>query len=175
MSSVDKQPKTPKSAAEKPVAKIISEQASVLQDETKAQVRAAVDEVQTQAQKTFEEGRRGVAAQIESVASALRGGGEALREHRLDAFAVYPEDMARRAEDVSVYLRERDAAAMRRDFERTLEREPALALGGLVALGATGVWYLKTRRRGTRDGVSTKRTVAATVPTTPTSTTNRRG
>lgn len=138
-------PKTP--AAQKPISDIVTNQVSVVQGEAKAQSQAALDKLQAQAQTTFDKSRFELTKQIETVSRALRGGSRELREHHLESFAVYPEQMAERIDDVSAYLRDRDGNAMRRDFERTLERDPVLVLGSLAALGAAGVWYLKRRQR----------------------------
>lgn len=135
-------------AADKAVTDIVTDQVSVLQEEAKVQSQAALDKLQTQAETTFDKSRLEIAEQIALVSKALRGGSEELKEHSLGTFAVYSEQIAERIEDVSTYLRDRDRNAMRRDFEQTLERDPVLVLGGLAALGAAGMWYLKRRQRG---------------------------
>ena len=134
-------------ADQKPISDIVTGQASVLKEEAKAQSQAALDRLQAQAQTTFDKGRFEIAQQITTVSKALREGSQELRENSLGAFAVYPEQMAERIDDVSAYLQDRDRDAMRRDFERTLERDPVLVLGSLAALGAAGMWYLKRRQR----------------------------
>ena len=162
-------PPNAEDASQKPVADIVTDQAAVLQEEAKAQSRAALDKLQAEAETTFDKSRREIAEQISTVSRALRGGGKELREHHLASFAVYPEQMAERVEDVSAYLRERDKDAMRRDFESSLERDPVLVLGGLAALGAAGMWYLKRRQRTLAKPNKARPTGSSTNITTPTS------
>ena len=127
------------------VAEKAGAKASDVRDKALHQAGGAASDVRAEVETTLEKGRVIVADQLGRVSSALRGSAEQLHTHDIGAVATYPEQLAERVEGVEHYLRERDAAGLRHDLERAIEREPVLTLGGLALFGAAAVWFFKRR------------------------------
>lgn len=105
-------------------------------EQIKEAASQAVDE-RVQSQK----GR--VVQNLSSVASALRGTNRAASEVQ-----PYIERAAQEVERVSGYLRDRSLSDILRDVEGFARREPALFLGGAIALGLVGGRFLKATSSG---------------------------
>jgi hypothetical protein len=90
------------------------------------------------------------ADQLGTAAQALRRTTEHLRSEDQPRIAGFTETLARQLDQVSNYLRNKDAAGMRRDLENAARRQPAIAIGGAIVLGLIGARFLKSseRRRG---------------------------
>ncbi|HEX5576218.1 MAG TPA: hypothetical protein VFX42_10115, partial [Gemmatimonadales bacterium] len=82
---------------------------------------------------------------------ALHRTTEHLRSEDQQRIAGLTETVARQIEQVSDYLRNKDARAMREDLENLARRQPAVMLGGALVLGLIGARFLKSsERRGGR-------------------------
>jgi hypothetical protein len=76
------------------------------------------------------------------VAQAIRQTGQELRKQDQEAVGRYADTAAQQVERFTGYLRGRDVPALLRDLEGLARRQPALFLGGSVALGALGARFL---------------------------------
>jgi len=124
------------------------------------QIRDVKNQVVDQAKNTFQqakdrassslgESKGQLADQIGSVAEALRRTTEHLRSEDQSRIAGFTETLARQVDQVSNYLRNKDATAMRYDLENAARRQPALMFGGALVLGLLGARFLKSSdRRG---------------------------
>jgi len=124
------------------------------------QIRDVKNQVVDQAKNTFQqakdrassslgESKGQLADQIGSVAEALRRTTEHLRSEDQTRIAGLTETLARQVDQVSNYLRNKDASAMRYDLENVARRQPALMFGGALVLGLIGARFLKSSdRRG---------------------------
>jgi hypothetical protein len=88
-----------------------------------------------------------LADQVGAVAEALRRTTEHLRSEEQSRIAGFTETLARQIDQVSNYLRTKDAAAMRQDLENVARRQPAIAIGGALVLGLIGARFLKSSER----------------------------
>ena len=122
------------------------------------QIREVKDKVVDQAKSTFQqakeragsslgESKGQLADQVGSVAEALRRTTEHLRSEEQTRIAGLTETLARQIDQVSNYLRTKDAAAMRQDLENVARRQPAIAIGGALLLGLIGARFLKSSER----------------------------
>jgi hypothetical protein len=87
----------------------------------------------------------------------LRRTTENLRSEDQTRIAGLTETLARQVEQVSNYLRNKDAAAMRTDLENVARRQPALMIGGALVLGLIGARFLKSSERRRERGWSGER------------------
>jgi len=127
------------------------------------QIRDVKNQVVDQAKSTFQQAKeragsslgesKGLFAdQVGSMAEALRRTTEHLRSEDQTRIAGLTETLARQIDQVSNYLRNKDAAAMRQDLENVARRQPAVAIGGALLLGLIGARFLKSsERRNQRD------------------------
>jgi hypothetical protein len=122
------------------------------------QIREVKEQVVDQARNTFQQARdrastslgeskTQLADQIGSVAEALRRTTEHLRSEEQTRFAGLTETLARQVDQVAGYLRDKDAASMRKDLENLARRQPAVFLGGALVLGLVGARFLKSSER----------------------------
>jgi hypothetical protein len=122
------------------------------------QIREVKNQVVDQARSTFQqakeragsslgESKAQFADQIGAVAEALRRTTEHLRSEEQPRIAGLTETLARQIDQVSNYLRNKDAAAMRQDLTNVARRQPAIAIGGALLLGLIGARFLKSSER----------------------------
>jgi hypothetical protein len=122
------------------------------------QIRDVKNQVVDQAKSTFQQAKERAgsslgeskgqfAEQVGAVAEALRRTTEHLRSEDQTRIAGLTETLARQIDQVSNYLRNKDAAAMRQDLENVARRQPAIAIGGALLLGLIGARFLKSSGR----------------------------
>lgn len=122
------------------------------------QIREVKNQVVDRAKNTFQQARdragsslgesKGqLAEQFGTMADALRRTTEHLRSEDQQRIAGLTDTVSRQVEQVAEYLRNKDAAAMRRDLENLARRQPALMLGGALVLGLIGARFLKSSER----------------------------
>lgn len=129
------------------------------------QIREVKNQVVDQAKNTFQQARERAgsslgeskgqfAEQFGTIADALRRTTEHLRSEDQQRIAGLTDTVARQVEQVAVYLRNKDARAMRQDLENLARRQPALMIGGALVLGLIGARFFKSseRRGGKRFG-----------------------
>lgn len=85
---------------------------------------------ETQASRTMDK----AGETLEQVARAVRDSGNQLREQRPEIAGI-ADTAAEKVEQVSAYLREHDAREVFSEAERFARRQPALVVGGGLALG----------------------------------------
>jgi hypothetical protein len=88
-----------------------------------------------------------LAGQVESIAHALRRTAATLRVEGQDAVAGFADRAAGRLAGMSSSVRENDTSGLIRRAEDFARREPALFLGGAVALGLAIARMLKSSER----------------------------
>lgn len=111
----------------------------------KQKARNTADKARSQVRSFADSGRTELASQISSIGRALRDTGDKLRdegEHGAQASRL-TEMLADRADRVSHYLEEHDANELFDEVENIARRNPALFLGGCVAVGFVLGRFLK--------------------------------
>jgi hypothetical protein len=122
------------------------------------QIRDVKNQVVDQAKNTFQQARERASSslgeskgqfadQIGAVAEALRRTTEHLRSEDQQRIAGLTDTLARQVDQVSNYLRNKDAAGMRNDLENVARRQPAIIIGGALVLGLIGARFLKSSER----------------------------
>jgi len=91
--------------------------------------------------------RERLADAMDSAATALRQSSHQLQGQDRGAMAQYGFSAADNMHRASDYLRRTDTDAMLHSVEGYARREPALFLGGALALGFLGARFLKSSRR----------------------------
>ena len=79
-----------------------------------------------------------------SVAHAVRGTTERLRQENHDTVARYVEQAADQIERFSSRLKDKDVGELMHDAQRLARRQPALFVGGAFAIGLLGARFLKS-------------------------------
>jgi hypothetical protein len=112
--------------------------------ETAAEVTRAIKEtVKEEAERLFEEHRGRVSSRAVKVGKATRQVAHALKAVRLDAAADQVEAGARRVDDASQYIKERNLTEILQDAEEIVQRNRGLAVGGLFIAGFALARFLK--------------------------------
>jgi hypothetical protein len=84
---------------------------------------------------------------LQQVAEAVRGAGDGMREQQ-PGIAGAVDTTAQRLEQVSSYLREHDAREVFETVQREARRQPALVVGGGLALGLLVGRFLRSGSAG---------------------------
>ena len=79
-----------------------------------------------------------------SVAQAVRGTTDRLRDEHHDTVARYVEQAADHIERFSTRLKQKDVGELMGDAQRLARRQPALFIGGAFAIGLLGARFLKS-------------------------------
>jgi hypothetical protein len=103
-----------------------------------------VDQVKQQAGTQFDSQKGRVSETLGSVALAIRQTGTQLHEQDKGDVAQYADKAAEQIERFSNYLRETDLRQIAGEVERFARRQPALFLGGALAVGLFGARFLKS-------------------------------
>ena len=130
----------------KNVSEQAQEQAQAAAEKIKNKAQEARRGAEKQAEAEATKRKSQVVTQVRGVAQALHKAGEQLREENQDDLAGYTEQIASRVEQVSDYLDEQGVRGIARDVESFARKQPALFLGGAVALGVVGARFLKSSR-----------------------------
>jgi hypothetical protein len=122
--------------------------------ETAAEMARAIGEtVKEEAERLFEEQRDRVSSRAVKVGKATRQVAHALKAVRLDAVAEQMEAGARRVDDASDYIKERNLTEILQDAEEIVQRNRGLAVGGLFIAGFALARFLKaSEAREDEDG-----------------------
>jgi C-terminal processing protease CtpA/Prc len=133
-------------------------------DSAREQIREVKNQVVDQAKNTLQQAKERASSslgesksqfvnQLGAAAEALRRTTEHLRSEDQPRIAGLTNTLARQLDQVSNYLRNKDAAAMRHDLENAARRQPGIAIGGAIVLGLIGARFLKSsKRRPERQG-----------------------
>ena len=141
---------------------IVSQVGSALQGDTGAikdtlgQAKEATGKVATQAYgqvkdkaaSVIDEQKTNIATSLTSVADGIRQVGENLGkddQNQVAAFAgKYGENLAGQVEKFSNYINQKEIKDLARDVEQFARRNPALFIGGALALGILAARFLKS-------------------------------
>jgi hypothetical protein len=124
----------------------MGQSAPPLVQQAQQQAGQMIDQARTQVMSQLATQKDQAAGSIGRVAEALRQTGQQLRGQHQDAFAPYAESAADYVERFSRSLQERDIQEMIDGVERFARREPAMFVGGALALGFLAARFLKSSR-----------------------------
>ena len=105
------------------------------------------DQVGQRAESAFDQGKARVADTVDHVAHTLRQSTQQLRDQQEQRASQYVDRAAEQLERFGGYLRTADVHDMADRVEDAARRQPALFLGGMLALGLAGARFLKSSRR----------------------------
>ena len=130
------------------------EQIREVKNQVVDQAKNTIQQAKERASSSLGESKGQFANQLGAAAEALRRTTQHLRSEDQPRIAGLTETLARQLDQVSNYLRNKDAAAMRHDLENAARRQPGIAIGGAIVLGLIGARFLKSsgRRRERRGG-----------------------
>ena len=128
------------------------------QPTAREQVREIKDQALGQARQTFRDARDRAASslgdskgrfadQIGGVAQAFRQASGQLRSEDQARIAGLADSVAAQVDQLATYLRDRDGRAMLDDIDRLARRQPALVIGGALALGLLAARFIKSSQR----------------------------
>jgi hypothetical protein len=105
-----------------------------------------------------------------SIAQAVRGSTQQLREQRYDVVAKFVEQAADQLEQISTRLKERDVRDLLDDVQQFARRQPAVVVGSAFAIGIAAARFLKSsppdNDYGARRGKESQQRGAAQLPST---------
>jgi hypothetical protein len=132
------------------------EQIREVKDQVVDQAKSSLRQAKERATSSLGESRDQFAQQIGAVAQAFRRTGEHLRSESQPRVAGLTDSVARQADRVAEYVRDFEPRRARDDLESLARRQPALVLGGALALGLLSARFFKSsrRREGGRDSGS---------------------
>jgi len=124
-----------------------------LADQAQDKVGELVDQAQSTAGRVTEQAKQEATSQLESqkeravdslvtVAHALRQTSQHLREQEQGTVGQYIEKAAERVEGLTSYLRSNDVPQLLGETQEFARRQPAMFLGGALALGFLGARFL---------------------------------
>jgi hypothetical protein len=122
----------------------VASEAGNLKDQVVDEAKRVKDEAQQQVSSVVSENKTRAADEVGSVAQAFRETGKRLREEDHGAVAQYADQFGDQVERVAGYLRDKDMGAMIGDLENMARRQPALFIGGAVAVGLLASRFLKS-------------------------------
>jgi len=116
-------------------------------DQAKEKTGQVVGQVTDQAKSQIESQKGRAAEGLSSVSQALRQTGQQMRDQQDGAtapIAQYVDKAADQVDKISTFLNEKNLDQMVTEVERYARRQPAIFLGGAVALGLIGARFLKS-------------------------------
>ena len=105
-----------------------------------------------QVESRFSDGKQRATQTLGSVAQSLHSSSQQLRDQQQNAIGKYADQAANKIEEVSRYLENASLSNVATRVEDFARREPALFIGGAVALGFLGARFLKSSQRGQQGG-----------------------
>jgi hypothetical protein len=123
-----------------------------VKDQVVDQAKTSFRQARDRAVSSLTESRVQAADQIGGMAAAFRHTGEHLRGENQGRAADLADSLAEQVDRASIYLRERDLAAIREDVQGLARRQPAMVLGIGFALGLLGARFFKSSERNTAGG-----------------------
>jgi hypothetical protein len=123
------------------------QQIKEVKDQVVDQAKSGLRQAKDRATSSLGESRDQFAEQVGAVAAAFRRTSEHLRSEDQERVARLTESAARQADRVADYIRNFDPKTARDDLEGFARRQPALVVGGALALGLLGARFLKSSKR----------------------------
>jgi hypothetical protein len=123
------------------------EQIREMKDQMVGQAKTSVRQAKDRAVSSLGESRDRFADQIEAMAGAFRRTSGHLHSENQQRMAGLTDSVARQADQVANYVRDFDPRTARDDLERLARRQPALVIGGALALGILGARFFKSSKR----------------------------
>ena len=132
----------------------VKSQVREVKEQVVGQAKTVFGQARDSAASSLTESKRGLADQVASVATAVRGTTEHFRGQDQQRIAEWTDGLAGQADRFAGYLRDADFGAMRRDVENLARRQPGVVVGGAFLLGLLGARFLKSseRRQHEHDG-----------------------
>jgi len=122
----------------------VADKAGEVLSQTQEKAGEVVDQVKQQATTQIDTQKGRASDALGSVALAIRQTGTQLHEQDNAQIAQYADKAAQQVENLANYLRNTDISQMAAQVERLARRQPALFLGGALALGLFGARFLKS-------------------------------
>jgi hypothetical protein len=118
-----------------------------VKEQVVGQAKNVLGQARDSATSSLTESKRGLADQVASVATAVRGTTDHFRSQDQQRIAEWTDGLAGQADRFAGYLRDADFGAMRRDVENLARRQPGVVVGGAFLLGLLGARFLKSSER----------------------------
>ncbi len=112
--------------------------------ELKAQAEAIASDIKEQTKSTVRKGKNQVATQIQGLANALNHASDTLDEENQDQLAYYSYSLGTQVEQVATYLEGKSVNELTDDLEVFARRQPAVFLGGALAVGLVAARFLRS-------------------------------
>jgi hypothetical protein len=107
----------------------------------------ARDTASEQAESRFSTGKTRATQTLGSIAQTLKSSSQQLRDQEQAGIGRYADQAAGKIENISHYLENASLNDVAERVENFARREPALFIGGAVALGFLGARFLKSSQR----------------------------
>jgi len=128
----------------------LPQQAAQVKDQVQQAAVGLKEQVTEQATTRLEDQKTVASDGINTVANAFRQASDQLREQDQAGIARYLDQASAQVENFANYLGRRDVREIARDAEGFARREPALFLGGALALGLFAARFLKSSGQTTQ-------------------------
>lgn len=128
----------------------LADAASSAFEETREKVshgaKSVVEEAKERSTSAIHRSKHNLATQISDVAAAIKHSGDELQqsENVEDTIAHYAKNAGDKIQNVANYLEDKDVGEMLRDVEGFARRQPALFVGGAVALGLLAARFVRS-------------------------------
>lgn len=156
MDTRDRNPGTGGSAKQEstPVKEQVQQGASQVKEQVQQGAASLKDTVTQQATGQLEGQKEAATGGLQNVARAFRQTSDQLRDQDQETVARYLDRATAQVEQFSAYLGRRDLQQMARDAEQFARREPALFLGGAIALGLFASRFFKSSQAASTQGTN---------------------
>lgn len=128
------------------------EQATPMKEQVQQTAADLKEQVATQATGKMANQKDAASDNLNNVAHAFRQTSEHLRDNDREGIAGYVDRAAGQVEHFAGYLGKRDLREIAQDAEQFARREPALFLGGALALGLFAARFLKSSGQAAQGG-----------------------
>lgn len=132
------------------------EQIREMKEQVVGQAKNSLQQARDRATSSLGESKAQLADQIGAAAAAFRRISEHLRAESEARIAGLTDSVARQTDQVATYLRKVNGQVLRRDLESLARRQPALVIGGALALGLVGARFLKSSERESNRGTGNR-------------------
>jgi len=124
----------------------VAQQAQNLAQQTQEKAGDLVDQAQDQVKTGLTTGKERAAGSLGAIAQALRQTGQQFHQQHQDAIGGFADSAAGQVDRIAGYLHNRDIDQLARETENLARSQPALFMGGALALGFVAARFLKSSR-----------------------------